>query len=237
MKQKNTKKIKDIIAITNQRIIGIDYVAQIEEEGTYEGIIRAAKGKLLEAFCQELVYIAWDELGGKREKIECLHKKVEIPLKRNYLDRIKVPEIKQWIMDNYADFTFPAQVDVEVWVNQELVIGIECKSYTENSMLKRILFDFALLKSQYENMKCGLIQFESSLGGDYSDIDKNITMGSRSTHTLLSFSDIDLEIMTLIKGERNSNQPIHKQEYFKPLTEKHTKAVVERIKKMLSEFK
>jgi len=51
------------------------------------------------------------------------------------------------------------------------------------------------------------VQLESQLGGDYST-DKDIIFGSRSTHTLLSHFDIDLNIITLLEGERKVKRPI-----------------------------
>jgi len=49
-----------------------------------------------------------------------------------------------------------------------MIMGIECKAYTENAMLKRILVDFTLLKSIVPKANCVLLQLESQLTGDYS---------------------------------------------------------------------
>ena len=84
-------------------------------------------------------------------------------------------------------------------------------------MLKRILVDFTLLKTIYPKLNCCLFQLESQLTGDYSEISKSIIYGSHSTHTLLSYFDIDLNIFTLLEGERKVNEPIHKKDFFKPL--------------------
>ncbi len=62
-----------------------------------------------------------------------------------------------------------AKVDVHVFVDDNLVLGMECKSYTENAMLKRILVDFRMLKSLHPDLICCLLQMESMLGGGYSD--------------------------------------------------------------------
>lgn len=70
-------------------------------------------------------------------------------------------------------------------------------------MIKRILIDFHLLKTIFTNISCYLFQLESQLGGYYSELPETI-YGSKSTHSIMSyFEDVDLNIITLLKGERN----------------------------------
>ena len=113
---------------------------------------------------------------------------------------------------------------------------IECKAYTENAMLKRILVDFTLLKTVYPKMQCALLQLESQLTGDYSKINKKVILGSHSTHTLMSYFDVNLNIMTLLEGERKVDEPIHKAEFFKPLEKKIFVKTVEKIEDLLKPF-
>lgn len=97
-------------------------------------------------------------------------------------------------------------------------MGVECKTYAENAMLKRILVDYTLLTGTHAGLVCTLFQLESQLGGDYSSLSEGETMGSRSTHTLMSyFPSVNLHIVTLLEGERNISRPIHKPEHFKEL--------------------
>ncbi len=96
-------------------------------------------------------------------------------------------------------------------------MGIECKTYTENAMLKRIMVDFTLLKNVLPNLKCVLLQLESQLAGDYSQVNKKIIYGSHSTHTIMSYFDVDLYILTLLEGERKVDEPIHQHTYYKEL--------------------
>ncbi len=97
------------------------------------------------------------------------------------------------------------------------MIGIECKAYTENAMIKRILVDFHLLKTKAPDMRCYLFQLENQLGGDYSKVLKK-PKGSAPTHTLMSyFNNVDLRIITLLEGERKVDRPINKLQFFKPL--------------------
>lgn len=237
MKKKNITKINQLVNLVNNKIKGIDYIAQVDSERAYGGIIRAAKGKLLEELCKELLYIAWDELKGNIDDLSFPTNKIPIPLNINYLSRIKSKEIRNWINDNYKDFVFRAHVDIHTFVKDKFVVGIECKSYTENAMLKRVLVDFTLLKTIYPNLKCVLFQLESQLTGDYSEIDKKIIYGSHSTHTLLSYFDIDLEIMTLVKGERKVDEPIHQPEFFKPIANESLIKSVEKFIEILKPYK
>ena len=237
MKPANEKHLKQLIDIVNHRIQGIEYVAQVDQDRAYGGIIRSAKGKLLEELCKELVTIAWNELGGDNKRLSFSNKRVDIPLRKEYINKIKSETVKKWITDNYTDFVFKAQVDNHTMIDDKFVLGIECKAYTENAMLKRILVDFTLLKSVYKDLKCALLQFESQLTGDYSEIDKPVILGSHSSHTLMSHFDVDLHIMTLIKGERKVDEPIHKAEFFKPLTYEAVIKCIEHIKSLLEEYK
>lgn len=190
----------------------------------------------MEFLCKELVKIAWDELNGNENLLSFSSQKVPIPLKKEYLTRIKSPEVKKWIKDNYNDFVFNAKVDVHVFIEDKFALGIECKAYTENAMLKRILVDFTLLKTVYPKMQCALLQLESQLTGDYSQINKKVIFGSHSTHTLMSYFDVDLHIMTLLEGERKVDEPIHKEEFFKPLEKKVFVKTVEKIENFLKPF-
>jgi hypothetical protein len=99
-------------------------------------------------------------------------------------------------------------------------------------MLKRILVDFTLFKQVYLELAFVLFQLESQLGGDYSSINY-VKYGSPSTHTLLSYFDIDLNIITLLEGERKVDKPTHKPEYYKALREGSLLTALEVFKKLL----
>ena len=53
----------------------------------------------------------------------------------------------------------------------------------------------------------------------------------------MSYFDVNLNIMTLVQGERKVDEPIHKPEFFKPITYAHTVRVIDRIKELLQEYK
>lgn len=219
MTKKNTvsKEAKELIKAYNLLVKGIEAKASDDDERSYGGIIRAGKGLLVENLTRRIVEIAWKQLGGEIERLSLKRQKVKVSLKRDYIKRIKSPEVKKFIKRNIEKFYYSISTDVPVLIDNEFVMGIECKAFTENSMMKRILVDFTLLKQVYPNLHCVLLQLESQLGGDYSNLSKKITLGSYSTHTLLSYFDIDLNIITLLEGERKVDKPIHNTNFFKGL--------------------
>ncbi|MHA1253382.1 MAG: restriction endonuclease [Candidatus Helarchaeota archaeon] len=211
------KQLQGIIDAYNNLVSGIDNRARESNDRAYGGIIRAGKGKLVESIAEQLVRIAWQDLGRNENELNFVNHTIKIPINKQYLKQIKSPEVRKYIKKNISIMYYRIKPDVQVCLNNEFKLSIECKAYTENAMLKRILVDCTLIKQVYQNVKFILLQLESQLGGDYSQIFKEIQYGSPSTHTLLSYFDIDLNIITLLEGERKIDQPIHKQEFFKPL--------------------
>jgi len=150
-------------------------------------------------------------------------------------------EIKASIIKNLKNYYYPLRIDWTVSIAKpdidgfQPIIGVECKAYTENAMLKRVLVDCSLFKSIYPNMSYVLFQLESQLGGDFSEL-KPVTFGSPSTHTIFSYFNIDLNVITLLKGERKVDKPIHKQEFFKPLTKENLEHAIAVLTKILKKY-
>lgn len=232
MDEKISKEIQSLIKAYEFLVKGIDTKAKESENRAYGGIIRAGKGKLVENLAKSLIEIAWKELGRDPERLSLDKKTVKIPIKKEYIERIKNPEVKRFIKDHIKDFYYPLRTDVHVYVDGKFKIAMECKAYTENAMLKRILVDFTLFKQVFPDLTFVLFQLESQLGGDYSTANP-IKYGSPSTHTLLSYFDIDLNIITLLEGERKVDRPIHKPEYYKELKEKSLLMALEVFKSLL----
>jgi hypothetical protein len=234
MEEQVNKQLLSIVKAYEALIKGIDTKAQNSEDRAYGGIVRAGKGKLVESIGKELVRIAWQELGKDERRLSFVNKTVKIPIKKEYLERIKDPEVKKYLQENIDKIFYRIKPDIRVHIDGKFKISIECKAYTENAMLKRILVDCTLLKYIYPHISFVLLQLESQLGGDYS-ISIAGKYGSPPTHTLLSYFDIDLNIITLLKGERKVDEPIHKPEYYKPLEIERLKQAVEIFKKLLQE--
>ena len=217
MKSNLTRRIDKLITTYNNVVKVVDKNANEEEDRAYGGIVRSVKGKLQEYITEEIINIAWESLGGKNDRLAIDSKKQKIPIQKNYIMHIEDKEVKQYILSNISNYFFGLSVDKQVYVDNKLVIGIECKAYTENAMIKRILVDFSLLKTIFPDISCYLFQLESQLGGDYSDL-KQVSFGSKPTHTLMSyFPKVKLNIFTFLKGERKVDEPIHKKKHFKPL--------------------
>lgn len=230
------KEISGIIKAYNTLVQGIDEKATNNEEGrAYGGIVRAGKGTMLESIAKQLVILAWKDLGQKESRLKIIGARIKIPIKKEYIDNLKDEEVKTYIKKNMKDYIYPYKSDVLIAIDDKPVFEVECKAYTENAMMKRILVDCMLIKRMYPNMKFALLQLESQLGGDYSEL-KEKPMGSPSTHTLLSMFDIDLKIITLLKGERFVDEPIHKKQFFKPLIKESLIRAIEQLKEILKEF-
>ncbi|RKZ34081.1 restriction endonuclease [bacterium] len=226
------KDIKEIINAYEFLIKGIEADAQYSKDRAYGGIIRAGKGKLVESIAKSLVEIAWKDMKKDIDRLSFSKKAVKIPINRDYIDKIKSPEIKSYIKENITDYYYDLKTDIHVHIDDKFSLAIECKAYTENAMLKRILVDFTLLKQVHPDLKFALIQLESQLGGDYCEL-KDITYGSTSTHTLLSYFDVELNIITLLTGERKVKKPIHKHRYYKSLRESSLIKALDTIKGLL----
>lgn len=205
---------EDLIRDYNLRMSQIQILAEQDKQGA----VRAEKGKLVEALAENIVALAWMEARGKPERLSIGdHRTFRIILQPDYVKNLPA-YIRKDVQSNEADYFFRAKVDKHIFIDGMFVMGIECKSYAENAMLKRILVDFQLLKSLHPNMACCLLQLESQLGGDYSRPLANPQTGSKSSHTLMSyFPKVELNIVTLLEGERRVNMPIHDPEFHKEL--------------------
>lgn len=227
------KRLQQIIDNYEDVVKNIHIQASSSTDRSYGGLIRAKKGKLQETIAEDIVSIAWEDLDGDKERLLINSSKEKIPIQREYIQKISDKGIREYLLRNEFQNSYSLSVDKHVFIDNKLVIGIECKAYTENAMLKRILVDFSLLKTIHSEMSCYLLQLESQLGGDYSKLRK-ITYGSPSTHTLMSyFPSIALNIITLLPGERDINNPIHKPGGFKALTMQQLKKAVATVQKDL----
>lgn len=211
------EKLNVLIAEYNKLVKEIDDIAASSNDRAYGGIIRSKKGELVEHIARELVKIAWTEaLRQDISRMEINKKKMPIGINDAYIARISDPNVKTYVQNNRNSLVYKFGTDVQVFIDGKLVLPIECKAYAENAMIKRILFDAELMKEAVGADTYYLVQLESQLGGDYSELN-DVTYGSPATHALLSHIDVNLTIITLLKGERDVNKPIHKPEFFKEL--------------------
>ena len=229
-----TATIEDIIQYYNIIVNFVDSNAKQQTERAYGGFIRETKGHLQEIITERIIYLAWLRVGGRMQDIEVNSKKIKIPICEDYIDKIQDEEVKEFILKNREYYYYGLSVDKHVFIRHRFVKGIECKAYTENTMIKRILVDFHLLKSRYPNISSYLFQLESQLTGDYSALNK-VTYGSKPTHSIMSyFNNVDLKIFTFLQGERKVNEPIHKK--FKPLTHERVEMAIELLSTDLQKY-
>jgi hypothetical protein len=209
--------IDEIVKAYEILVKGIEAEANDNEDRAFGGIIRAGKGKLVESIARHMVEIAWQNIKGKPERLSFVKQIYKIPIKKSYIEKLKYAEVREYIYKNIKNYYYGFRTDIHVSIDNKMVMGIECKAYTENAMLKRILVDFTLLKSVVPNIICVLLQLESQLTGDYGKPKNNIIFGSYSSHTIMSYFDIDLNIITLLEGERRVKEPIHNSMHYKEL--------------------
>lgn len=230
------KTLQDLINEYDYLVKGIDKQAKAAGGRAYGGVVRMGKGDLVEGFAQSLVALAWQNLGQPASRLSFHSNIYKFPIKKDYISKIRNPIVQKHMIANMSSYYYGFKPDVQVFIDNKLTLAIECKTYTENAMFKRILVDFTLLKLNYPDLDCVLFQLESQLGGDYSSLG-TVTYGSPSTHTLLSYFDIDLTIITLLKGERMVERPIHKAEFYKPLTAESLTKAVEALKQILQKYR
>lgn len=217
MEEDGIKSVQDLLYVYKKTILGIDERAKKSDRAA-GGVQRSIKGALVELLAYELVKKAWSEIGGPPKELKVLkNKKVKVSLKRDYLRIIRDREVAKHIESNLPRYTYSFGVDVSAYIRNKLALAIECKAYAENAMLKRILFDGSLIKEMFPDAEIVLFQLESQLGGDYAEIYEKKHFGSESTHTLMSYFDYELSIITLLKGDRKVNKPIHKRNHFKEM--------------------
>ena len=240
MKTPASEKLKRLITTYEDvtKVMEHDAARAMEEDSrAYGGFIRATKGKMQEFLTQELIETAWIlELDQSPRRLGINRQKIRIQIRLEYVHNLKEQTLREYVLSNVRKYYYGLSVDKHVSIDDKMVMGIECKAYTENAMLKRILVDFQLLLTQVPGLRCYLFQLESQLGGDYSSKVKQ-PKGSCPSHTLMSyFQDVELEIVTLLPGDRKVDRPINKPEFFKPLPLERLEAAVELLAEDLKSY-
>ena len=232
--------INEILQLYHSTIWGMEGRAReiAKKEGrAYGGVLRSFKGELVESIAKHMTKLAWEKLGGKEYRLAFKRTGIKLSIDREYINKITNKNVRNFLVKNVERYYYRLPPDVLVYIDRTLVASIECKAYAENAMLKRILVDFTITKKIYPNIIPILIQLESQLGGDYSELKPSaLTFGSPSTHTLLSLFDVDLNIITLLKGERRIDKPIHKKEFYKPLSRNSLENAITVISGLLKKY-
>jgi len=180
------------------------------------GAVRYTKGKIVEDITKDIIRIAWSKISPDESRLRMDKKKVTI--KTN-------------------DEVYRLSQDIHIYIDGIFRISVECKSYTEVAMYKRILVDASLLKKAVPTINSFfVIQLENFLGGDYGI--KVKAKGSDSVITLNRlYPKIDIKVLTLLDGDRDIKKPLHRPEYFKPLREERLNYTIAQFKKALFPFR
>ena len=176
------------------------------------GAVRYTKGRIVEDITKDIMKIAWSKISSDEKRLKMDKRKVVI--KTN-------------------DEIYKLSQDIHVYIDGVFRISIECKSYTEVAMYKRILVDASLMKKAVPTIDAFfIVQLENFLGGDYG---KNVEpKGSESVVTLNRlFPEINTTVITLLDVDRDINKPLHKPECFKPLKDGRLNYAVEQFRKAM----
>jgi hypothetical protein len=160
--------IDEVIQTYNSVLKVAETNALRQRERVYGGIMCSVKDALQEHITEEMVKIAWQNLGGTPERLDINSRKIHIPIRKEYVDKIEDDKVRKHIMENIVVYHYGLSVDKHIFIDDRFIMGIECKAFTENAMIKRILIliDFHLLKTVCPQIVCFLFQLESQLGGD-----------------------------------------------------------------------
>ena len=111
------------------------------------GAVRYTKGKIVEDITKDIIKIAWSKISSDEGRLRMDKKKVVI--KTN-------------------DEVYKLSQDIHVYIDGIFRISVECKSYTEVAMYKRVLIDASMLKKAVPTINAFfIVQLENFLGGDY----------------------------------------------------------------------
>jgi hypothetical protein len=185
-KEQVTKELNALITYYADTMSNIMVAAQDISTRAKGGILRAGKGELVEELARRLVTIAWKtNLNQEIYRLSIDKKKLPIHVREGYVGKIKQDLVRTYWQEKEKSIVYKFGTDLHVYVDRKFVLPIECKAYTENAMMKRILVDATLLKEVLGIDHYYLFQLESQLGGDYSSLN-DIIYGSPSTHALTS---------------------------------------------------
>ena len=232
----DTEELKDTYEFFYKNIYDYaDVLGKIDNNRKIGGILRSNTGIFVEYAAHSIALMAWKDLGGDMDKIRVSKEKILVPVKEEYIES-QSEEIKSFL-DSRQNKGYQCSVDKHVYIENELVLAIECKAYAENAMLKRIITDMGFIKSTYPAAKCYLFMLESQLGGDYSELKEN-PLGSYSSHAIISNTGVkDFKILPHVKGDRLVKAPIFERKFYKPISKRMLDRTLKLFKNDLIKYK
>lgn len=108
---------QDLIRSYNLLVGGIEEEALDSEERSYGGVIRAAKGKLVEEMSLHIIRLAWRECGGESGRLSFGDVKTyRVPVQSVYVDGLP-EEVKAYVNARKNQYFYRAKVDRHVFVD------------------------------------------------------------------------------------------------------------------------
>ena len=127
--------------------------------------------------------------------------------------------------------------DAFIIEKDELKMLIEYKSYTETSMLRRVLFDAWIAKDYGLEAKYCLCMLETSMGLKKRGEKKLELDLSYQSHAFRDFMikhhNVDIDILVLLDGQRKSQEDIAEAKYRKKIPIEKLKFIVNYFKEFL----
>ena len=130
-------------------------------------------------------------------------------------------------------------VDYDAFIieKDELKMLIEYKSYTEKSMLRRVLFDAWIAKDYGLEAKYCLCMLETSMGFKKRGEKKSELDISYQSHAFRDFMikhhDVDIDILILLDDQRKSKEDIAEEKYRKKIPIEKLKLIINYFKEFL----
>jgi len=204
--------IEDIKHEYERAILKCQELYAIRRTKDTAGAIRSIKGKIVEDITKNLVKIAWSGISSDEGRLRMDRKKIVI--KTN-------------------DEVYKLSQDLHIFIDNVFRISVECKSYTEVGVYKEILVDATLLKKAVLSINAFfVVQLENFLGGDYG-----LKIGAKGSDSVITlnrvFPQVNINVITLLDGDRDIKNPLHLPEYFKPLTGERLNYAIEQFAESL----
>lgn len=199
------------------------------------GATRKGKENIVISLLRDALEEAIVISGLDRERISLEERLiVTIPFNNyDYLESISKEESDN-ILENVDKFYYRPEIDLAVSYDDNLILAIEAKSYTETTMLKKFVLESLILREAFPEIKFVLMQLENSLGGDYAE-NKEVHIGSPGAHAVMAPHNMPVKILTLLDGARSSIYPIHTLKGFKPLNKDKFYMAIDCLSKILVE--
>ena len=126
--------LDECVAIYEKVIRDVEHEATENKERAYGGYVRAQRGNLVERITKRLIQAAWLSKNGSPGGLSLNDvRKFRIPIKEDYIRTIRNKEIREFVQKNAKNYYVNHGLDVHAFVNDKLILAVECKSYTENA--------------------------------------------------------------------------------------------------------